>query len=177
MANALANQDLFATKESVTQQAAKLAQEMKPATVEDSEAEKYAKQLELAKSLLVDVAGINPSAFEQLRDAVHGEEGYANGLVDQMNDLLAAALNFPKWWSQDSEFALYLTLRDFDLVFTVRDRTHTDYSFEERSGGMAHFLGYFVRYLSHEPAATDEILLMDEPDAYLSTSGQQDLAC
>lgn len=40
---------------------------------------------------------------------------------------------------------------------------------------MAHFLGYFVRYLSHEPASTDEVLLMDEPDAYLSTSGQQDL--
>ena len=97
MANALANQDAFATKDTVTQQAAKLAQEMKPATVEDSEAERYGKQLELAKSLLVDVAGINPSAFEQLRDAVHGEEGYANGLVEQMNDRLASALNFPKW--------------------------------------------------------------------------------
>lgn len=175
LANALAHQDAFASADSVTKQATKLAQEMKPATVEDSEAEKYEKQLELAKSLLVDVAGINPSAFEQLRDAVLGEEGYANGLVDQMNDRLASALNFPKWWSQDSEFALYLTLRDFDLVFTVRDRTHTDYSFEERSGGMAHFLGYFVKYLSHEPASKDEILLMDEPDAYLSTSGQHDL--
>jgi predicted ATPase len=132
-------------------------------------------RLKLAEDLLLRVAGIDKSAFDELRVAVKGSEGYANGLVDKMNRQLADALNFPKWWSQDSEFSLYLTLRDFDLVFTVRDRTGSDYSFSERSGGMSYFLSYFVQYLSHVPTGGQEVLLMDEPDAYLSTLGQQDL--
>lgn len=131
--------------------------------------------MKLAEDLLIGVAGIDRSAFQELQDAVKESEGYANGLVDKMNRQLANALNFPKWWSQDSEFSLYLTLRDFDLVFTVRDRTGSDYSFSERSGGLKYFLSYFVQYLAHEPTGGQEILLMDEPDAYLSTSGQQDL--
>lgn len=57
LASAVANQDLFASKETVTQQAAKLAQELRPASVEESEASYYERQLELAKALLVDVAG------------------------------------------------------------------------------------------------------------------------
>lgn len=132
-------------------------------------------RLKLAEDLLLRVAGIDKSAFEELRIAVKGSEGYANGLVNKMNRQLADALNFPKWWSQDSDFSLYLTLRDFDLVFTVRDRTGSDYSFSERSGGMSYFLSYFVQYLSHVPTGSQEVLLMDEPDAYLSTLGQQDL--
>lgn len=132
-------------------------------------------RLKLAEDLLITVAGIDRSAFEELRKAVKQSEGYANGLVAKMNVRLAEALNFPKWWSQDSEFSLYLTLRDFDLVFTVRDRTGSDYSFSERSGGMSYFLSYFVQYLSHHHPGQQEILLMDEPDAYLSTMGQQDL--
>lgn len=42
---------------------------------------------------------------------------------------------------------------------------------------MKYFLSYFVHYLAHEPRAAgqDEILLMDEPDRFLSSSGQQDL--
>jgi predicted ATPase len=134
-----------------------------------------AARLGLAEDLLISVAGIDRSAFEELRKAVRQSEGYANGLVAKMNARLAEALNFPKWWTQDTEFSLYLTLRDFDLVFTVRDRTGSDYSFSERSGGMSYFLSYFVQYLSHVHPGGQEILLMDEPDAYLSTLGQQDL--
>lgn len=137
--------------------------------------ENYLKSLELAEKLLVQVAGIDRSAFNALVNSEHGTEGFANGIVDKMNGQLADALNFPQWWSQDSQFSLTLTLRDFDLVFTVRDRTGRDYSFNERSGGMRYFLSYFVQYLSHLPSGGDEILLMDEPDAYLSSQGQQDL--
>lgn len=135
----------------------------------------YIASLELAEKLLVQVAGIDRSAFRALARSEHGTEGFANGIVDKMNDQLATALNFPQWWTQDSQFSLTLTLRDFDLVFTVRDRTGRDYSFKERSGGMRYFLSYFVQYLSHLPSGGDEILLMDEPDAYLSSQGQQDL--
>ncbi len=67
--------------------------------------------------------------------------------------------------------------REHELVFTIRDCTGTDYSFEERSAGLKYFLSYHVQLLAHQPPATgqSEILLMDEPDAYLSNQGQQDL--
>jgi hypothetical protein len=133
------------------------------------------KRLELAEKLLIDVAGIGRGSFQQLQAAVKNHDGYANAIVAKMNKDLAEALNFRRWWSQDSDFSLSLTLRDFDLVFTVRDRTESEYAFSERSGGMSYFLSYFVQYLSHEPADEQEILLMDEPDAYLSMQGQQDL--
>jgi predicted ATPase len=138
----------------------------------------YEQQLKLADKLLFKIAGINQKAFAQLWDAVASDnDGYANSIVAAMNQQLAAKLNFPKWWSQDHHFQLLLTLRDQDLVFTVRDRTGTEYSAGERSTGLRYFLSYFIQYLSHDKpeAGINEILLMDEPDAYLSSAGQQDL--
>lgn len=140
--------------------------------------ERRSKELGLAEDLLIRVAGIDRSAFAELNAAVKaGKEGYANGIVEKINDKLGATLNFPRWWSQDQDFALLLTLRDLDLVFTIRDRTGTEYSFGERSSGLKYFLSYFVQFLSHEAPkdGVREVLLMDEPDAYLSSQGQQDL--
>lgn len=164
----------FGTPETTAQSAPKIYESF-GTSLGDHADDHLAARLRLAEDLLITVAGIDRSAFEELRKAVKNSEGFANGLVAKMNMRLAEALNFPKWWSQDSEFSLYLTLRDFDLVFTVRDRTGSDYSFSERSGGMSYFLGYFVQYLSHAHPGGQELLLMDEPDAYLSTMGQQDL--
>lgn len=163
----------FGTADNTVKSAPKISEAFN-ATGEEPD-DYLAARLKLAEDLLITVAGIDRSAFEELRKAVKHSEGYANGLVAKMNVRLAEALNFPKWWSQDRDFSLYLTLRDFDLVFTVRDRTGSDYSFSERSGGMSYFLSYFVQYLSHPHQSAQEMLLMDEPDAYLSTMGQQDL--
>jgi hypothetical protein len=89
---------------------------------------------------------------------------------------LRGILNVSRWWSQDPEFQLRVSPREHELVFTIRDRTGTDYSFTERSKGLRFFLSYYVQLLSHgRPANRKEVLLMDEPDAYLSASGQQDL--
>ncbi len=132
-------------------------------------------QWELARRLLTDVAGITEGEFAELSTAVHTSEGYAEALVDKMNRKLADSLNFKRWWTQDTDFALRLRLRDFDLVFTIRDRTGSDYTFNERSQGLKYFLSYFVQYLSHDPDDEGGLLLMDEPDAFLSNSGQQDL--
>jgi predicted ATPase len=174
--NIINNPDWFGSKESIAAATPQLIQHHASFNAtEDRDDEKLLRRLELAEKLLVQVAGIGKEAFEQLQSAVKSHDGYANGIVAKMNEDLAAALNFPKWWSQDSEFSLTLTLRDFDLVFTVRDRTGSEYAFSERSGGMSYFLSYFVQYLSHVPSGGQEVLLMDEPDAYLSMLGQQDL--
>src|SRR3546814_18753166 len=93
-----------------------------------------------------------------------------------MNNSIARHLNVSRWWSQDPEFQLRVSPREHELVFTIRDRTGTDYSFTERSRGLRYFLSYYVQLLAHDrPASKPEVLLMDEPDAYLSASGQQDL--
>src|SRR5262249_24453225 len=86
--------------------------------------EAHHKQLGLADDLLLKVAKIDRTAFQELLKAVEASrDGFANGIVEQMNRALAGSLNFPKWWSQDHHFRLLVTLRDQDLVFTIRDRT------------------------------------------------------
>ena len=132
---------------------------------------------ELAADLLFKVAGIKRELIQELQEHVKKKNGYANSIVDTINGELAKALDFPHWWSQDSQFELFVSLFEFDLVFMIRDRTGRTYGFDERSAGLKYFLSYFVQYLAHEvrPDGRPEILLMDEPDQFLSASGQQDL--
>ena len=141
------------------------------------ESDSHRSELDLAYDLLVTVDGIDVSAFGQLRSALrNNDEGLANGIVASMNDRIERSLNLRHWWSQDEEFRLAITVRDFDIVFTIRDRTGSEYSFAERSSGMKYFLSYLAQFLAHASDRTTRgILLMDEPDAYLSNEGQQDL--
>lgn len=134
-------------------------------------------QQRLGRLLLTKVARIDPTAFRDLRDAIANEkEGLVNALIQEMNKSIARHLNVSKWWSQDEEFQLRVSPREHELVFTIRDRTGTDYSFSERSRGLTYFLSYYVQLRSHDrPEDVPEVLLMDEPDAYLSALGQQDL--
>ena len=131
----------------------------------------------LASNLLIDVTGLDRSLFAELQKAVRTKNGYASSIVDTINAELATSLDFPHWWSQDSRFELFVALFEYDLVFMIRDRTGRTYGFDERSDGLRYFLSYFVQYLAHRPVSPGvaEILLMDEPDRFLSSSGQQDL--
>ncbi|MBY4108178.1 AAA family ATPase [Rhodococcus fascians] len=131
----------------------------------------------LGRDLLTKVACIDQTSFSDLQRAIAEErEGLVNGLIQEMNKSIARHLNIARWWSQDADFELRVSPREHELVFTIRDRTGTDYSFSERSRGLTFFLSYYVQLLSHErPEGKPEVLLMDEPDAYLSAQGQQDL--
>ena len=166
---------LVASAKSVTDNAAAVAEAF---ASDDSETDPNAEaKFELADKLLVDIAGIEREHFADLLQTIrNGEDGYVDGVEELINRALATRLNFRRWWTQDSNFQLRVTIRESDIAFIVSDRTGTHYSFTERSGGLSYFLSYFVQYLSHEPA-TDraEVLLMDEPDAYLSSQGQKDL--
>ena len=121
-----------------------------PSGLSDREVESHLNQLNLAFDLLTTVGGIDVSAFNELQKALRNDdEGLANGIVASMNDQLESALNLARWWSQDSEFRLAITVRDFDVVFTIRDRTGSEYSFAERSSGLKYFLSYLVQFLAH----------------------------
>jgi predicted ATPase len=176
----LGHSDWFSSAQAVTQQAQPIASAMSTlfSSSTDGDASGHnVPEVELARKLIYQVAGIDQAAIDDLYRALkEGKDGHANGLIQEINNHLAASLNFPKWWVQDKDFRLTVSSRDHDLVFTIRDRTGTEYSFSERSDGLKYFLSYYVQYRAHEPMANRaEILLMDEPDTYLSAQAQQDL--
>lgn len=131
----------------------------------------------LARSLLTEVANIAPDSFLELSEALDsGAEGEVAGLIEQMNASISRHLNLQRWWTQDGSFELTLSLREHEIAFAVRDRTGTVYSISERSRGLKFFLAYFIHLRTHDrPAGRRELVLIDEPDAYLSAAGQQDL--
>lgn len=161
----------ISTPDEATNQAANLHAIINTNAVRESDAQR------LGMNLLVEIARIEESSFQTLQTAIAEErEGLVNGLIQEMNNSIARHLNVSRWWSQDPEFQLRVSPREHELVFTIRDRTGTDYSFAERSKGLQYFLSYYVQLLSHDRRVDrSEVLLMDEPDAYLSSSGQQDL--
>jgi len=139
--------------------------------------ERRREQFELGRKLLVDVARIDPSSFARLEAAIDGErEGEIEGLVGAMNVAIAENLNFHRWWRQDSNFDIQVKARERELALVIRDRTKASYSFDERSQGLRYFLSYFVQLTAHRASVDrSEIMLLDEPDAFLSSLGQQDL--
>lgn len=148
-----------------------------PATLSDEERQKRIDERNLARDLLLSVGEIHPEFFGKLQEALdRSDQGLAKGIVREMNRQLATQLNLAKWWTQDSAFRLALEAGEFDLTFTIQDRTGSSFSFAERSDGLRYFLSYLIQFLTHLRNRQDfEILLMDEPDAYLSNQGQQDL--
>ena len=137
----------------------------------------HSRRQELAFDLLITVGGIHPGAFDHLHQALRsGNEGLASAIKARMNARLEHSLNLAKWWTQDNQFRLAIDAHDFDVVLTIRDKTGSEYSFDERSGGLKYFLSYLVQALTHlRSRSRSEILLMDEPDTFLSNQGQQDL--
>ena len=142
-----------------------------------SQDESLGRSYELARRLLVQLGGVEPERLRELsRFLADGEDGHAAALADSINAQLERRLNFPRYWVQDKDFQLLVTPHEGELVFTIRDRTGTQYTFDERSHGLKYFLSYFIQSKTHEPdPIRQEILLMDEPDAFLSAEAQQDL--
>lgn len=171
----LDNHSWFDSQTTVTERSGEIADAFADTRrIDDDELRKFA----LAADLLLKVADLDQSLFAELQKAVRTQNGYANSIVDTINAELAKALNFPHWWSQDSRFELFVALHEYHLIFMIRDRTGRSYGFDERSDGLKYFLSYFVQYLAHQPpedGSGPELLLMDEPDRFLSSSGQQDL--
>lgn len=134
-------------------------------------------EFQLARKLLVDTAKIDPGAFRDLRTAIRaGKEGQIESIIGAMNSAIRDNLNVQRWWSQDRDFDLTVEAREYEIAFTIHDRTRRKYSFDERSQGLRFFLSYFVQITAHRlTKQAPDMLLLDEPDAFLSSVGQQDL--
>lgn len=144
--------------------------------ITDAEARRR-EEFELGKNLLIDIARISPTSFRRLQAAIDEErEGEIEGLISAMNVAIDEHLNFKRWWTQDTNFDIQVKAREQELALVIQDRTKSSYSFAERSQGLQYFLSYFVQLEAHKPfASADEVMLLDEPDAFLSSRGQQDL--
>lgn len=167
--NSLNNSTATATAEAFAKAATQAYPTMKSETV--------TAEVALARQLLLDVAELDPAAFGDMMVASTEEkDGHVSGLAQRMNAAIESKLNFSRWWGQDRKFQLRITPSDTDLRFTIADRTGTEYSFDERSTGLSYFLSYYVQLLAFKRVPEQSVvLLLDEPDAYLSSSGQQDL--
>jgi predicted ATPase len=141
--------------------------------------EEKLKQFKLAHKLICKVAKIDSDFLAEIikHSFDDSKQGYVSAIIDRINKNLSEGLNFPSWWVQDKEFKLVVSVSNYHLKFAIKDKTGTSYSFSERSQGLQYFLSYYIQYKSHnpEPANKQEILLMDEPDAFLSSQAQQDL--
>lgn len=135
------------------------------------------RSLSLGRSLLLQLGEIDPESLDELSKAIdQRHDGYVNGLLEAVNRQLDRKLNFRRYWVQDRDFSLRVTTRDREIVFVISDRTGTSYTFSERSSGLRYFLSYLIQAQIHRPGSEREsILLMDEPDTYLSAEAQQDL--
>ncbi|MCB2062418.1 MAG: ATP-binding protein [Novosphingobium sp.] len=135
------------------------------------------KSLELGRSLLLTLGEIDPDSLTELSLGIDQQhDGYVGGLLEAVNQQLDRKLNFRRYWVQDRDFSLKVSTRDRELVFVISDRTGTVYTFSERSSGLKYFLSYLIQTQIHRPSSGQEsILLMDEPDTYLSAEAQQDL--
>jgi predicted ATPase len=147
------------------------------ANLKENERKRQEDEISLTYDLLFKIAKITLQSLVDLAKAMEKNDiGHTQALVDKINKQLSANLNFPNYWVQDSEFRLLMSAKDHNLEFSIIDRTGTKYSFEERSSGLKYFLSYFIQHRAYEPPNNvPEILLMDEPDAFLSNQAQQDL--
>lgn len=94
----------------------------------DSRLKENKANYQLAYKLICKIAQVDPRVLSDLSKAIReGKHGYANGIIEKINRQLSSNLNFPSYWVQDKEFRLKVMARDYDLVFTITDRTGTDY--------------------------------------------------
>lgn len=179
-ANLLASVSTMVASADYTTLAPQLSVLLQSSVDPDAAAAEIRRQAEfgLARRLLVEAAGIDTAAFVGLRNAIgEGREGEVEAIIGAMNSAIKENLNIQRWWTQDRDFDLLVEAREHELAFTVQDRTGAKYSFAERSQGLRYFLSYFVQLTAHRirQAGEPDLLLLDEPDAFLSSTGQQDL--
>ena len=132
-------------------------------------------QLELM--LFRDVLGIRLETLEKLYQLGESDRGYAESLIATWNKEIENRLNLSRYWQQDQAFTLRVNYKEKTLFFEITDKTEAVYTFRERSSGLRYFLSYYIQARSMEAALAKQrtIVLMDEPDSFLSILGQRNL--
>lgn len=127
--------------------------------------------------LFWDVLGIRPESLQQIEELGAENRGYVERLVAEINHRIDERLDISHFWQQDDEFKLTVDYKSGFFFFEITDKTGAKYTFNERSSGLRYFLSYYIQAKAIERAneARGSIVLMDEPDSFLSIAGQRNL--
>ncbi|MFP4029473.1 MAG: ATP-dependent nuclease [Candidatus Brocadiia bacterium] len=131
----------------------------------------------LERLLFEDVLGIKLETLRHLAGLRERDRGYIEGLIATWNNEIDSALNLAQYWQQDQDFTLRIDYKQGILYFEITDKTGSVYTFHERSSGLRYFLSYYIqaKAIAASPCKQGNIILMDEPDSYLSILGQRNL--
>lgn len=132
---------------------------------------------ELECRLFRDVLGIKASTLKFVASLRIDDRTHADSLIERWNKELDEQLNLSHYWQQDDSFALRINYKQGVLYFEITDKTGATYTFHERSSGLKYFLSYYIQAKALELTSRDRntIVLMDEPDSFLSIIGQRNL--
>ena len=127
--------------------------------------------------LFRDILEINLNALKYLAELTSNDRSYVESVVGKWNQEIAEKLNLSHYWQQDDKFSLQINYKQGVLHFEISDKTKSIYTFGERSSGLKFFLSYYIqaKALELSQGNRNSIIIMDEPDCYLSTLGQQNL--
>ncbi|MBX3424252.1 MAG: AAA family ATPase [Pirellulales bacterium] len=127
--------------------------------------------------LFRDVLEVTSDTVEFLAKLGEEDRSYAEGLVETWNDEVEKTLNLSHYWQQDDLFKLRMDFKRGIIFFEISDKTGAVYTFRERSSGLRFFLSYYIQAKALEIATRENncIILMDEPDSFLSIIGQRNL--
>lgn len=155
-----------------------LANSIKNAKAELKNAELSANdEVGLEVLLFRDVLGIEAETLQFLSELRERDRGYMEGLVGTWNKEIDEKLNLSQYWQQDQAFGLRINYKQGVLFFEITDKTGAIYTFRERSSGLRYFLSYYIqaKALGANRSGKGAIVLMDEPDSFLSILGQKNL--
>jgi len=132
---------------------------------------------ELELQLFRDVLGITENTIKFVAGLDISDRTHADGLIARWNREIEERLNLSHYWTQDDSFAVRLNYKQGLLYFEVTDKTGATYTFHERSSGLRFFLSYYIQAKALESVSRKKaaIVLMDEPDSFLSIIGQRNL--
>ena len=160
------------------------AEDLRPLTNFKEKIEKqkqaHRAKVELELQLIRDVLKIETGTLEKIAALSASGRSFTDGLMSVWNEELERELNLSHFWQQDDAFRLRLNFKAGVFYFEITDKTGAIYTFKERSSGLRYFLSYYIQAKALESKAVIEnrrecILLMDEPDSFLSIVGQRNL--
>lgn len=132
---------------------------------------------ELEGLLFKDVIGITANTLKFVQALPLDDRTHADSLTAKWNREIEERLNLSHYWQQDDSFAIRVNFKQGILYFEITDKTGATYTFKERSSGLRYFLSYYIQAKALEMTSRGKnaIILMDEPDSFLSIIGQRNL--
>lgn len=127
--------------------------------------------------LFRDVLEVPMSRIEEIKSLASSEQPCTYQLISNIQERIDERVDLSRVWQQDSDMRLIVEFEAGLFFFRITDKTGIKYTFDERSSGLKYFISYYIQALALEKASQDRglIVLMDEPDGFLSATGQRNL--